>query len=556
MLKFLFIIVSVFVFPFNIRAQSKQKDVLKSKSFESLLVLYDGNLNDTITAKQIAQQYILKAKKVNDSTKIARGYSRLAFISRPHKALKYLDTVILFSKNSTHINFPAIGYLSKSQYYFNNNEYEKSLKNAILAYQSADKKNNIDQQLTALHQINAINELWGDYQKVLETEFFAYKLIYKNPETERFAEHYLYSVEGIGKCYTRLKKSDSALFYFKKGINASLKTQDSSTYHAFVSRTGMALYVKGNYKQALDSLLKGDIYREMFNKSYLPYFYYYTGSSYFNIGEKEKAVLLLRKVDSIYQEKHVLSPELPLVYDKLVSYYKSKNKKELELEYLYKLIQIERIINKKKSQIIDKTNTEYHIPKLLKEKEALISELNEQNQNYSVITYWVLGLLSISIFALIYYIRRQRQFKKRFELIVNKKPSVNKTEIEENSQGISIAIIEDILNKLNAFESSKDYLLHNLSLNDIAKRFNTNSSYLSKVINLKKDKNFSQYINDLRIDHTIQQLESDSKFRKYTIKAIAYESGFKSAESFSKCFYRKYGIYPSYYLKQLKQNKG
>ena len=86
----------------------------------------------------------------------------------------------------------------------------------------------------------------------------------------------------------------------------------------------------------------------------------------------------------------------------------------------------------------------------------------------------------------------------------------------------------------------------------MAKQFGTNSTYLSKVINLKKDKNFSQYINDLRIDYAIEQFEINTKFRKYTIKAIAGECGFKNAESFSKAFYKKWGIYPSYYLKQLK----
>ena len=90
-----------------------------------------------------------------------------------------------------------------------------------------------------------------------------------------------------------------------------------------------------------------------------------------------------------------------------------------------------------------------------------------------------------------------------------------------------------------------------ITLNEVAKSFGTNSTYLSKVINLEKGKNFSHYINDLRIDYTVEELKDNLRFRKYTIKAIANESGFKSAESFSKTFYKKYGIYPSYYIKQL-----
>ena len=43
--------------------------------------------------------------------------------------------------------------------------------------------------------------------------------------------------------------------------------------------------------------------------------------------------------------------------------------------------------------------------------------------------------------------------------------------------------------------------------------------------------------------------------RKYTIKAIAAECGYKNAESFSKAFYKINGIYPSYYIKKIEKGK-
>ena len=100
---------------------------------------------------------------------------------------------------------------------------KKSLQNAILGYQSSNKSNNIDQQITALHQIIRINELWGDYSKALETSFLAYRLLNANPNIEHYEEHYLYSLEDIGKCYIRLKKPDSALVYYNKAIAKTLK---------------------------------------------------------------------------------------------------------------------------------------------------------------------------------------------------------------------------------------------------------------------------------------------------------------------------------------------
>ena len=533
-------------------AQTDTQESLETKSYNSLLLLYNST-SDSIKAKQIARVYIEKSRKEKDSNKMALGYVKMALKSKRRNAIKYLDTSIAYTKNSTHINFPALAYINKSHLLYEKEEYEKSLQSAILGFQSSSRNNNIDQEITALHQIIRINELWGDYSKALETSFLAYRLLNENPEIEHYSEHYLYSLEDIGKCYVRLKKPDSALVYYNMAIKETLKRKDTFTYLAFVSRTGSALYAKGNYNDALDSLQKGDKNRGLYNNSYLPYYYYYVGSTYYNQGNKEKGIPYLKKIDSIYEKKHVLNPELPFVYDKLVSYYRDKNEKEKQLEYLYKLVRVVRIIDAKRVNIKAKTEKEYLIPKLLEEKEELIDALNKKNKTSIVITWWILGFLSMSVLALLYYFRRQKQFKQRFEKLIASQKLVktrNKS-VEIDHNAISVTIIEDILKQLDLFEVENNFLSRDVSLNEIAKNFETNSTYLSKVINLKKDKNFSQYINDLRIDFAVKELEANKKFRRYTIKAIANECGFKSSESFSKAFYKKFGIYPSYFVKQL-----
>lgn len=406
--------------------------------------------------------------------------------------------------------------------------------------------------------MNGVNELWGDYENALETEFITYDLLFENQDIANFSEYYLSSLEGIGKCYVRLNKPDSALVYFKKGIEASLKAEDTITYSAFVSQSGTALYVKGEYRAALDSLEKADVYREEFNNSYLPNYYYYAGSAYYNLGEKEKAVSYFQKIDSIYEKTHVLFPELPRVYDKLVGYYKAQGNDDLQLAYLYKLVLSLRLIDDKRIYIKEKTRIEFEIPKLVEEKELLISNLEKRNSR-STKTIWIaFGFLGLSLIALFYYFKRQQVYKRRFEnlMVVNSgEPSVAEESEnpvdEEESTGIAPDIINEILEQLAIFEKKKHYLSQDISLNEMAKSFGTNSTYLSKVINIRKRKNFSHYINDLRIEFAVQELKINPTFRKYTIKAIANESGFKSAESFSKTFYKKHGIYPSYYLKQL-----
>lgn len=133
--------------------------------------------------------------------------------------------------------------------------------------------------------------------------------------------------------------------------------------------------------------------------------------------------------------------------------------------------------------------------------------------------------------------------------ILENDPIEKRSSIEHGN--LSAAIIEDILYKLSLFEKKMDFLQPDLSLTNLAYEFATNTNYLSRVVNQFKGKNFSQYTNTLRINYIIQKLETDKKFRRYTIKAISNEAGFNTAESFGKAFYQVTGMLPSLFIKQL-----
>ena len=121
--------------------------------------------------------------------------------------------------------------------------------------------------------------------------------------------------------------------------------------------------------------------------------------------------------------------------------------------------------------------------------------------------------------------------------------------------GINEDIINQILKKLTDFETSKGFLDSNMTIQTISESFDTNNKYVSKIVNIYKEKTFIQYINDLRIEYALTCLKEDPKLRKYTIQALAIEFGFNNAESFSAAFHKKTGIKPTYFLKQLEETK-
>ena len=108
-----------------------------------------------------------------------------------------------------------------------------------------------------------------------------------------------------------------------------------------------------------------------------------------------------------------------------------------------------------------------------------------------------------------------------------------------------------MLEKLALFEKDDAFLEKTITIQNTAVKLNTNTKYLSKVINENKGKTFVSYINDLRVEYAITQLQVQPKLRNFTIQALANEFGFNSAESFSSAFYKKHKIKPTYFIKEL-----
>lgn len=107
---------------------------------------------------------------------------------------------------------------------------------------------------------------------------------------------------------------------------------------------------------------------------------------------------------------------------------------------------------------------------------------------------------------------------------------------------------EQIWQQLNQLmESEKPFLSNNLTLIELARKLNTNSNYLSKVINDTTGKNFNQYINHFRIEEACKRLSGESS-HYLTIEGIALSVGFKSKSAFNTAFKKSLSITPSEYL--------
>ncbi|TGE08573.1 helix-turn-helix domain-containing protein [Hymenobacter fodinae] len=97
---------------------------------------------------------------------------------------------------------------------------------------------------------------------------------------------------------------------------------------------------------------------------------------------------------------------------------------------------------------------------------------------------------------------------------------------------------------LGHMESQRPYLAPELTLGELASQLQTNTSWLSKVINTGCGQNFNDFINEYRVQEAEQRLRNP-RFRHYTLLAVALESGFNSKSTFNRVFKKLRGITPS-----------
>lgn len=150
-----------------------------------------------------------------------------------------------------------------------------------------------------------------------------------------------------------------------------------------------------------------------------------------------------------------------------------------------------------------------------------------------------------------YFVSKKKQFQKSLKKTRYKKGTAKATRKLSQTFDVPEETVKAVLHKLSVFETKQQFTSATLSLASLAKKLNTNSKYLSKIINHYYQKNFSSYINDLRIHYAINRLKNDRLFRKYSMQSIAEEVGFKSGKSFSKAFQKITNNYPSCFIKEL-----
>ena len=110
-------------------------------------------------------------------------------------------------------------------------------------------------------------------------------------------------------------------------------------------------------------------------------------------------------------------------------------------------------------------------------------------------------------------------------------------------------LVKQYVQKLNTcMKSEKPYINSELTLDALSEMTSIPPRHLSKLLNEELNQNFFDFINRYRVDEAKQLLKA-SRYRNYTILAVAFEAGFNSKSTFNLIFKKYTQKTPSQYRK-------
>lgn len=532
--------------------------------YEELRNTYDDFGKNNEAALPYVKRYILKAKQEKNYTELKSAYEDYSYYSRDKIfKLKYADSAVVAAKKTHDNEVISSAYLYKgSIYYFYYKNYQSALDEYLQAYEYS--KNGKDNYLKykIIYQMGLVKSYLGYNDEALEyfndcIAHFETKIKEKNHPNQIYndTKGYLNSLHQAIACYQyngNYTKADSLI---NIGLNFTNKSKDYlSEKNYFITSKGISAFNHKDYKAAIENLAQAlPLLQKNDDVYWISVSEFYLGKSLLETGREESAIKQFEKVDSIFQKRQFIFPELQENYELLIYYYRKRKETQKEYAYEKDLAKVNSILKKDFPKLASKIHTSYD--------KQLLTDAKSKVERWSLGTIAILvTVVMILSFGIWRYYKNTKQIKqsyleleKRLLQQDEKQVPVSYEHISaRNKSIISEEIFTDLQKKLKDFEDSYKFKESSLTLEQLAETFNTNKSYLSKYINDTKGINFSKYLATLRINYITQLMYDNPEFLTKKIQNLTAECGISSRTNFSNLFQEINGIRPTEFIKQRK----
>lgn len=523
------------------------------QTYESIMDMEDEAYenNDIQRLRNLTEVHILKAKMEANALELANGYYYRTIIEEPELAIAYSDSIIITTDKNDHPKYPTFGYILKAIIFYDKGDYNLALQNYLIAYNLAVEKMNLEDQITCSMAIAAIRNLNGQPHAAADIYTRALKLLRQNDNDKiDYSRDYMMLMYNLTLAHLRLSQLDSARHYYNAGLRKAILMKDSMEYRDFVLVGAQLDYYERNFQNSRDTLLR---YTHLLDGNKKAMKLYYLGKIAQQTGDNALAISYFQQIDSIVTVTNKPFDKIKDVYQQLVMHYSLSGDQHREIAAIEKLIYYDSLMTSEQKGIIQQATLAYDLPFLKQQKKRAEEKLKAKG-----VLILVFGILAfLGLLAGIYFYIRARNTKIKVNRLLegtNKHKSPAGRSVE-HSTTVPKEIRDDLLEKLEDFEKSEYYLSKDLDMSQLAQQMETNTTYLSMIVNHYKGMSFPNYLKDLKITYAIERLSEDPELLKYNYQGLADTFGFKTGESFSKAFYAKTGVYPSKLLKELKNRE-
>jgi len=537
----------------NCSAQHKNfkfPDSLKSKNFDYLSAHVSLNPSDSVKSKLYAEAWLYKAKAEKDYRQQVLAYRSLMYHLPKEIHLWYADSIIAVAEHTNDNALLGSAYMTRGVSYYERKEILKALDNYLVADRYISQTDDKYLMHKVKFAIGLTKHYLGLYDEAVS--LFTECAAYFEEENDRA---YLNSLHSLGLAYNRIEKYDLCTEVNKKGIAAGRILDDRIMEPYFIHSEGVNQYFRKNYKSAISNLnqslpvmLKS---KDIANEAVA---YFYLGKSYMALHDENKAIGYFQKVDGIFIKENYIRPDLRESYEVLINYYKKHNDKTNQLLYIDRLLKVDSVLHQNYKYLSSKIFKQYDTSKLLKAKDDIEHSMQRQRIIGGAV---ILILVLLVLFLISRHYANQRKYRRKFEELMNRKPAANPIAInpdKDTESDLNPELVKTILKNLDKFEIGKKYLEKEMNLVRIAELLHTNTKYVTKIIQRYRGKGTIEYISDLKIDHIVELLKTEKRYRNYTNKALGEEAGFGSTQNFTRAFKARNEISPTYFIQELKKD--
>ncbi len=364
-----------------------------------------------------------------------------------------------------------------------------------------------------------------------------------------------YAQNMLGMYYAGQNQSKKAIYWFNLTINSKIKSTDWQGA-CFAACNLADVYIsEKKYDLILASLQQSEIYMNKANDKLSAIVYYDTRAKFEN-SDKNYSDALTHYNQSLQLSLELGDANFYLSNLKAISeLYQSIGNAEKAFEYLKKYSDTGDSI-KNATQPIKQEELQHELNSEQLIEQAVTLKNNQPDHNPQA---WLIVVTLAVTFALIalstkYFGRNNLRAVAPASL-----PSYSETGIEtlsDDEKTVKLVLSNEVqqllwTGLLDAMENQKCYLQPDLTLHDLAIQLDTNTLYVSKIINDRTGYNFSSYINQYRILEACKLLLSDSQ-QILSIEGIAHSSGFNSKSAFNAAFRKLQKMTPTEFIEKHK----